>query len=149
MAISSNPNCLRLAVVGAHLTGMPLNHELIDRKAVFVDRTTTAKKYRLYELAGSSPPKPALSRSLHEAGAAIEVELWDVPLNAVGSFLAGIPAPLGIGKVELSDGREVQGFICEAYAIEQGVDITSFGGWRHYRAAVEAKAASVAAAPVR
>jgi allophanate hydrolase len=131
MATSSNLNCLRLAVVGAHLTGMPLNHELAGRNAIFVEKTTTAKRYRLYRLTNSVPPKPGLSRCDNEAGAAIEVELWDLPLCAVGSFLAGIPAPLGLGTLELLDGRTVHGFICEDYAIRSGVDITSFGGWRN------------------
>jgi allophanate hydrolase len=132
MIAPSNLDCLRLAVVGAHLTGMPLNHELAERSAIFVEKTTTAKKYRLYKLADTVPPKPGLSRCDNEAGAAIEVELWDLPLCTVGSFLAGIPAPLGLGTLELIDGRMVHGFICEGYAIRSAVDITSFGGWRNY-----------------
>jgi allophanate hydrolase len=131
----ASPEYLRLAVVGAHLTGMPLNHELTTRNSVFVERTTTASKYRLYELTGTVPRKPGLSRcdDDDDAGGQIEVELWDMPLSKVGSFLAGIPAPLGLGTLELSDGRMVHGFICESYAIERAVDITSFGGWRNYR----------------
>lgn len=132
MATLSSPDCLRLAVVGAHLSGMSLNHELTARNGVFVEKTTTAKKYRLYRLINSAPPKPGLSRCDNEAGAAIELELWDLPLFAVGSFLAGIPAPLGLGSLELLDGRTVHGFICEGYAIRNGVEITSFGGWRNY-----------------
>jgi allophanate hydrolase len=132
MTIQSNLDCLRLAVVGAHLTGMPLNHELAAQSAIFVEKTTTAKKYRLFKLTDTLPPKPGLSRCDNEAGAAIEVELWDLPLCTVGSFLAGIPAPLGLGTLELIDGRAVHGFICEAYAIRSGIDITSFGGWRNY-----------------
>jgi allophanate hydrolase len=124
---------LRLAVVGAHLTGMPLNCELTARNAVFVEKTTTASKYRLYALTGSLPPKPGLSRCGTDGGARIEVELWDLPLDSVGSFLAGIPAPLGLGTLELCDGRTVHGFICESYAIVEAVDITAFGGWRNYR----------------
>jgi allophanate hydrolase len=112
---------------------MPLNHELTRRNSVFVEKTTTASKYRLYELTGTLPPKPGLSRCDDHAGAQIEVELWDMPLSTVGSFLAGIPAPLGLGTLELSDGRMVHGFICESYAIERAVDITAFGGWRNYR----------------
>jgi allophanate hydrolase len=134
----SDPEYLRLAVVGAHLKGMPLNHELTARKAIFVEKTTTAKKYRLYELRGAVPPKPGLSRCEDDDGAPIEVEVWDMPLSAVGSFLAGIPAPLGLGTLELLDGRTVHGFICESYAIERGVDITAFGGWRNYRERISA-----------
>ena len=135
---SSGPEYLRLAVVGAHLKGMPLNHELTTRNAVFVERTTTANKYRLYELTGTAPPKPGLSRRGDGSGAPIEIELWDMPLSTVGSFLAGIPAPLGLGTLELSDGRIVHGFICESYAIERATDITAFGGWRNYRERVVA-----------
>jgi allophanate hydrolase len=132
MGTPSRQNFLRLAAVGAHLTGMPLNHELVTRGAIFVEKTTTAKKYRLFKLTDTTPPKPGLSRCGNETGAAIEVELWDLPLGTVGGFLAGIPAPLGLGTVELIDGRMVHGFICEGYAIGSGEDITSFGGWRNY-----------------
>jgi allophanate hydrolase len=132
MAPATRPDHLRLAVVGAHLIGMPLNHELIACAAVFVEQTTTASAYGLYALCGTIPAKPGLSRRLDGSGAAIEVELWDMPLSAVGSFLAGIPAPLGLGTIELIDGCIVHGFICEGYAIDQGIDITAFGGWRSY-----------------
>ena len=101
------PGHVRLAVVGAHLTGMPLNRELTDRHAVLVERATTSTAYRLYALAGTVPPKPGLARA--EAGAPIDVELWDMPTAAFGSFVAGIPAPLGIGTLELADGRAVKG----------------------------------------
>jgi len=126
---------LRLAVVGAHLTGMPLNHELTDRDATFVERTTTSTAYRLYALNNTTPPKPGLARVADGAGGAIEVELWDMPLAQVGSFLAGVPAPLGLGSLELSDGRTVKGFICEGHALADARDITAFGGWRAYRMA--------------
>ena len=128
-----SPGHVRLAVVGAHLSGMPLNRELIERQAVLVERATTSSDYRLYALAGTDPPKPGLARA--EAGAPIDVELWDMPTAAFGSFVAGIPAPLGIGTLELADGRAVKGFICEPWALAQAVDITSFGGWRAYLAA--------------
>jgi allophanate hydrolase len=118
-------------VVGAHLSGMPLNHELTSRDAVFVERTVTADSYRLYALANTTPPKPGLARSAG-GGQPIELELWDVPAAAFGSFVAGIPAPLGIGTLELADGRQVKGFICEPQALEQATDITEFGGWRRY-----------------
>jgi allophanate hydrolase len=127
---NAKPHCLRLAMVGAHLSGMPLNHQLLARQAVFVKRTATARKYRLYELRNATPRKPGLVRT--ENGASIEVELWDMPLEAVGSFLAEIPPPLGLGTLELFDGRNVHGFICEGYAIENAIDITGYGGWRNY-----------------
>ena len=122
---------VRLAVVGAHLTGMPLNSQLQERNALFVESSFTAKHYRLFALPNTTPPKPGLIRTSGE-GAEIIVELWDVPLQHFGSFVALIPAPLGIGTLTLNDGREVKGFICEGAAVEGATDITSLGGWRAY-----------------
>ncbi|MFP9228273.1 allophanate hydrolase [Pectobacterium cacticida] len=127
---------VRLAVVGAHLTGMPLNHQLTQRDAVFVEETYTASNYRLYALANTQPAKPGLAKS--GDGAAIIVELWDIPLARFGEFVAEIPAPLGIGTVTLADGRQVKGFICEPAALSDAVDITEFGGWRNWLAHQEA-----------
>ena len=124
---STPGDTIRVAVVGAHLRGMPLNHELTSRGASFVESTTTASNYRLFSLANTTPPKPGLLRS--ENGAPIQLELWDVPATAFGSFVAGVPAPLGIGTVTLADGRQVKGFICEPYALQDAQDITAFGGW--------------------
>ncbi len=121
---------LRLSVVGAHLSGMPLNSQLIERGARFVERTQTASKYRLFALPNTTPPKPGLIRSTQ--GAAIDLELWDIPVHKFGSFVALIPAPLGIGTLELADGRQVKGFICEAAALDGATDITHLGGWREY-----------------
>ncbi len=122
---------VRLAVVGAHLTGMPLNVQLQERKALFVESTFTAKNYRLFALPNTTPPKPGLIRTEAE-GAEIIVELWDVPVQHFGSFVALIPAPLGIGTLTLNDGREVKGFICEGAAVNDAKDITHLGGWRAY-----------------
>ncbi|MCQ4103663.1 allophanate hydrolase [Erwinia persicina] len=121
---------VRVAVVGAHLTGMPLNHQLTRRNAVRVEETTTAACYRLYALANTIPAKPGLVKAA--TGAAILVELWDIPLARFGEFVAEIPAPLGIGTLELADGRSVKGFICEPAALTQATDITEFGGWRRW-----------------
>jgi len=121
---------VRLAVVGAHLTGMPLNVQLQERKALFVESTYTANNYRLFALPNTTPPKPGLIRSAE--GAEIIVELWDVPVQLFGSFVALIPAPLGIGTLTLNDGREVKGFICEGAAVNGATDITHLGGWRAY-----------------
>ncbi|RYY01585.1 MAG: allophanate hydrolase [Gammaproteobacteria bacterium] len=124
---------VRLAVVGAHLTGMPLNVQLQERNAIFVESTLTANTYRLFALPNTTPPKPGLIRGrAGETGAEIIVELWDVPLEKFGSFVALIPAPLGIGTLTLEDGREVKGFICEGAAVEGATDITHLGGWRAY-----------------
>lgn len=127
-------NTIRVAVVGAHLTGMPLNHQLSSRGARLIEQTHTAAGYRLYALANTTPPKPGLVR-VAEGGAPIIVELWDVPSALFGSFVAEIPAPLGIGTLELADGRSVKGFICEPCGLEGARDITSFGGWRAFLAA--------------
>lgn len=134
--VSPEPHAsmLRVAVVGAHLTGMPLNHQLTALDAVFVEKTHTAADYRLYALAGTAPPKPGLVRA--SSGAAIELELWDVPTAAFGTFMAQIPAPLGIGTLELADGRQVKGFICEPRGVTGAQDITAFGGWRAYLASM-------------
>ncbi|WP_129649343.1 allophanate hydrolase [Peristeroidobacter agariperforans] len=132
---SAPATTVRLAVVGAHLTGMPLNHQLTSRDAVFVERCRTAATYQLYALANTTPPKPGLVKAT--AGAPIEVELWDVPLDRFGSFVAEIPAPLGIGSLELDDGRIVKGFICEPIGLQGAREITSFGGWRAYLASLK------------
>lgn len=133
---SPSASTVRLAVVGAHLTGMPLNHQLTSREAVFVERCRTASTYQLYALANTTPPKPGLVKAMTN-GAPIEVELWDVPIDHFGSFVADIPAPLGIGSLELEDGRIVKGFICEPIGLQSARDITSFGGWRAYLASLK------------
>lgn len=122
---------LPIAVVGAHLSGLPLNGQLLERGAVRMAVTTTAPRYRLYALPGTVPPKPGLVRS-EEGGAAIALEVWAMPQRAVGSFLALIPPPLGLGSVELADGRFVHGFLCESHALAGAREITALGGWRAY-----------------
>jgi allophanate hydrolase len=125
---------IKLIVCGAHMEGLPLNHELRRRAAKFVEATQTAPRYRLYALEGQLK-RPGLQR-VAEHGAAIELEVWDVPASELGSFLAGIPAPLALGKVELSDGRWETGFVCENYGVENASDITRFGGWRAWLASL-------------
>ena len=124
---------LELAVVGAHLRGMPLNHELLACGARFVKETRTADYYRLYALPGTTPPKPGLATA--DDGAPVVVEVWEMPVAYFGQFVAGVPSPLGIGSVTLENGDVVKGFICEGHAIAQATDITHFGGWRAYRSA--------------
>ncbi|TWP52280.1 allophanate hydrolase [Lentzea tibetensis] len=119
----------KIAVVGAHLSGQPLNHELVSRGAVLVSSTKTASAYRLFAL-DTSPPKPGLVRA--GDGAAVEAEVWELPVSAFGSFVAGVPAPMAIGKVELADGTWVPGFTCEPFAVSGAQDITSYGGWRAF-----------------
>lgn len=127
---------LAIAVVGAHLSGLPLNGQLTERGATLRRATTTAPQYRLYALPGTVPPKPGLQR-VGSGGAAIAVEVWDVPLDQIGSFLALIPAPLGLGSLTLADGTSVHGFVCEALALDGARDITEFGGWRAYLASLK------------
>ena len=122
---------VQVAVVGAHLSGMPLNSQLTERGAHLVQTTRTAENYRLYALPGTTPPKPGLKRVATQ-GAAIAVEVWTMPQQALGSFLALIPPPLGLGKLELADGSWVTGFICEGYALDAALDVTQHGGWRAY-----------------
>jgi allophanate hydrolase len=125
-----------LAVVGAHLTGMPLNTQLTERGAQLVQTTTTASRYRLYALPNTTPPKPGLKRVTAE-GAAITVEVWDMPISQVGGFLALIPAPLGLGQIELADGKWVTGFVCEGYALDAALDVTQHGGWRAFMQSIK------------
>ncbi len=133
-AIASGADACRgmipLAVVGAHLSGQPLNGQLTERGAILFQTTTTAAHYRLYALP-TVPPKPGLVRDSHH-GATIEVEVWNIPVGALGSFVSLIPHPLGIGTIELMDGSWVKGFICEPEALADAPEITLHGGWRNY-----------------
>jgi len=120
---------VQVAVVGAHLSGQPLNSQLVERDAVLRATTRTAVGYRLYALANTTPPKPGLVFDGNGPGA-IEVEIWDMDEAAFGSFVALIPPPLSIGTLTLYDGRQVKGFLCEAHAIKGVEDISGYGGWR-------------------
>ena len=128
--IAASPRLVKLAVVGAHLSGMPLNHQLTSRGAQLVRVALTAPLYRLYAL---SEQKPGLVRA--QEGAMIEIELWQMTPSAFGSFVAEVPPPLGIGTIELEDGETVKGFLCEHYAVQGTQDISSYGGWRRYLSA--------------
>lgn len=120
-----------VAVVGAHLTGQPLNRQLVGLGGALVKSARTAPRYRLYALPGTVPPKPGLVR-VHEGGSAIELEVWSLDVSAFGAFVSGIGRPLCIGTIELEDGGFVQGFLCESDAIAGAVDISAHGGWRAY-----------------
>lgn len=122
------PGHVRIAVCGAHLSGLPLNGQLTRRRGRLVKVTRTAPSYRLYALPDGK--RPGLLRQA--PGAAIEVEVWELPVAEFGGFVAEIPAPLGIGSLELEDGECVQGFLCEAYAVADALDITGHGGWKSY-----------------
>lgn len=126
-----------LAVVGAHLTGQPLNWQLTSRGAQFVRASRTARNYRLFALANTTPPKPGLVRQSASVGTGIEVELWAMTPHAFGAFVAEVPSPMVIGSVNLLDGSTVKGFLCEPAALEGAADITHLGGWRSYLARKE------------
>ena len=128
---------ITMAVCGAHMDGLPLNHQLRERNGYLIEAARTAARYRLFALPGGPPQRPGLIRVASD-GQPIELEVWALPTEHVGSFIAGIPAPLGIGKIELESGAWVTGFACEGYAAEGASDISSYGGWRAY-----IKAASV------
>ena len=131
VALPRGEDGVSVAVVGAHLRGLPLNRELVERGARLERTARTAAKYRLVALPGTTPPKPGLVRDT-AAGGAIEVEVWRMPATSFGSFVAKIASPLGIGSIELDDGDRVQGFLCESWASVGATDITRFGGWRAY-----------------
>jgi allophanate hydrolase len=134
--LTDNParsGTIPVAVCGAHLSGLPLNPQLTSRGARLLCAIDSAPRYKLFALPGGPVARPGMVR-VPEGGQAIPLEVWEVPAEHFGSFVAGIPAPLGIGKVELADGRVVPGFICEGIGTEGATDITHFGGWRAYLA---------------
>ena len=123
---------VHVAVCGAHMSGLPLNRELVERGGRLVRAARTAPRYRLFALEAFSPPRPGMLRT--EGGSAIELEVWAMPASAFGEFVDGIPGPLGIGTVELEDGESVRGFLCEHHATLGAREITTLGGWRAYLA---------------
>jgi allophanate hydrolase len=125
------PGTIEIAVVGAHMSGLPLNRELVALGATFRRAGRTVPHYRFYLLAGGPPQRPGLVR-VESGGGAIEAEIWALPTENVGRFIAGIPAPLGIGTVDFEDGAAVKGFLAEAAATHGARDITSLGGWRAF-----------------
>ncbi len=122
----------RIGVVGAHLSGLALNHQLTSRAARHVRTTVTAPCYRLFALPGTTPSKPGLVRV--KEGSSIEIEIWELSYEAFGSFVAEVPSPLTIGTIYLADGESVKGFLCEAIASNGAQDISEFGGWRKFLA---------------
>ncbi len=126
------PGYVPIAVCGAHMSGLPLNHQLRDRGAYLLQRSRTAASYRLFALPGGPLDRPGLLR-VARGGSAIELEVWAMPTEYVGAFIRGVAAPLGIGNLELEHGGPTLGFICEAYAAEGATDISAYGGWRAYR----------------
>ncbi|KAK9453635.1 hypothetical protein V1511DRAFT_504074 [Dipodascopsis uninucleata] len=128
---------MQICVVGAHLSGLPLNYQLTELSATLAYKTATSPDYRLYHLANTTPPKPGLRRVSAESpedliGEKIEVEVWDIPTENFGAFIKQVPPPLAIGSVELENGHWVKGFVCEETGFYGAQDVTKFGGWRSY-----------------
>ncbi|MFW5331968.1 allophanate hydrolase [Hydrogenophaga sp. ZJX-1] len=130
---SNTAGTVKVAVCGAHLSGLPLNWQLTQRGARLLGAVQSAPEYKFYALAGGPVQRPGMVR-VAEGGAAIHMEVWELPAEHFGSFVDGIPAPLGIGKVKLADGSWVSGFVCEAIGVEGGTDITALGSWRAWLA---------------
>jgi allophanate hydrolase len=126
---------IRIAVFGAHMQGQPLNHEILGLGGRYVAEIKTAPIYKLYRIDAGGPPRPGVLR-VAEGGVALAGEIWDLPTAGFGAFVAGIPAPLGIGTVTLADGTTVKGFLCEAAATVGAEDISRFADWRAYRASL-------------
>jgi len=129
--MTNNVNFINVAVCGAHMTGLPLNAQLTSLGGTFLQETTTAPEYKLYKLNGFTPARPGLLRVV-DGGAAIALEVWQLPIENYGTFVSGVPAPLGFGTLTLADGSAVNGFLCEHYATLNAIDISHLGGWRHY-----------------
>ncbi|MGF6265850.1 allophanate hydrolase [Paraburkholderia youngii] len=123
---------MRIAVCGAHMRGLPLNRELLARRATLLHETCTSQRYRLslLDAFADGVRRPGLSRVTDDCGSAIAVEVWEMPSAEFGSFIATVPSPLVLGKVELVDGTWVTGFLCEPYGFQSATDISGFGGWR-------------------
>jgi allophanate hydrolase len=131
---------ISVAVCGAHMSGLPLNHQLLGLGGQLQACTATAPHYRLYRLQGFEPPRPGMVR-VPTNGSAVEVEVWRLPLAQYGRLVAMVPFPLCIGTLELADGSRVQGFLCEGHATLDAEDISACGGWRGYLAASQAAGA--------
>ena len=126
---------LEIVLVGAHMTGLPLNGDIVALDGVFGRAAATEDCYRLFALPGGPPSRPGLLRVAAGAGYAIAVEVWRVPSRQIGALLAAIPAPLGLGTIRLEGGTMAKGFLVEAEGTRGAEDISTFGGWRAYLAA--------------
>jgi allophanate hydrolase len=124
---------IKVAVCGAHMQGLPLNPQLTALGGEFVEATTTTADYQLFALNGFTPPRPGLLRVL-ENGSEIALEIWQLPIENYGKFVATVPSPLSFGTLTLIDASTVQGFLCEAYATKNSIDISHLGGWRAFLA---------------
>jgi allophanate hydrolase len=127
---------MEVAVCGAHLSGLPFNPQLLRYGGRMRYRARTASGYRLFALpgAGAGVPRPGLVQTGDGPTDGIAVEVWTLPQQGVAALLGTIPAPLGLGRLTLDDGREVTGFVAEAQAMN-GTDVSGYGGWRAYLSA--------------
>ena len=128
------PDRIEIAVCGAHMTGLPLNWQLTDLGGGFLRSARTTPDYKFYALAGGPPARPGLVRVGGSHAGQIALEIWSLPKSAFGTFMAGVPAPLGIGTIDLSDGTSVKGFLCETAGLDGATDITKLGDWRVFLA---------------
>jgi allophanate hydrolase len=124
---------ITIAVCGAHMRSLPLNHQLTDLGARFEKESATARGYRLYNVPEKMPPRPGLLRD-STSEESVSLEVWVMPLENFGAFMIQIASPLCIGTVFLEDGSSVYGFLCESEALKDAEEITAFGGWRAYLA---------------
>jgi allophanate hydrolase len=130
--VTASPGRIEIAAVGAHLSGLPLNHELTALGGVLLREVETTPSYRLYALPGTVPAKPGLLRVAQEQGASIQAEIWGLEAEAFGRFVSQIPSPLGVGAIRFTDGTSAKGFLVEAEAVNGAKDVSQFGGWRAY-----------------
>ena len=129
----TSEHTIKVAVCGAHMSGLPLNSQLTALGGELVSAAHTSPDYQLFVLNAFTPARPGLLRVKKE-GMQIALEIWQLPIENYGKFVAGVPAPLGFGTLTLSDGSQVQGFMCEAYATQDAINISHLGGWRSYLA---------------
>lgn len=128
-------NTINISVCGAHMSGLPLNHQLIELGASFVKATRTQKGYRLYNVPEKLPPRPGMVRD-EQSDISLEMEVWSMPIENFGAFMIQIASPLCIGTVFLEDGSPTNGFLCESDALKKAEEISSYGGWRGYLKAI-------------
>jgi len=129
--MNTEENWVSVAVCGAHMSGLPLNPQLVSLGGKFVKATKTGPYYKLFKLNGFTPERPGLLR-VGQGGKAIDLEVWQLPIENYGKFVAGVPIPLGFGTLLLADGQQVQGFLCESYATLDAEDISDLGSWRMF-----------------
>jgi hypothetical protein len=129
--MNTEENWVSVAVCGAHMSGLPLNPQLVSLGGKFVKATKTGPYYKLFKLNGFAPERPGLLR-VGQGGKAIDLEVWQLPIENYGKFVAGVPTPLGFGTLLLADGQQVQGFLCESYATLDAEDISDLGSWRMF-----------------